>query len=133
TGGLQADLRLVSADSRGAALQYFTGSTSHNIALRERAIGFGFKLTEYGLFRTADGTRLAGDTEPEIYQSLGLDWVPPELRERRGEIEAAETHTLPRLVELTDLRGDLHMHTTASDGREDVRAMAEAARQAGLE
>jgi DNA polymerase (family X) len=132
-GGLQADLRLVAADSRGAALQYFTGSKAHNIALRDRAIRLGFKLNEYGLFRIADGVRVASETEAEIYRALGLDWVPPELRELQGEIEAAEAHTLPRLVELSDLRGDLHMHTTASDGREEIRAMAEAARAAGLE
>ena len=132
-GGFQADLRLVAADSRGAAMQYFTGSKAHNIALRDRAIGRGFKLNEYGLFRAGDEARVAGDREEEIYEALGLDWVPPELREMRGEIEAAEARALPRLIEVADLRGDLHMHTTETDGKDDIRAMAEAARAAGLE
>ena len=133
SGGFQADLRLVAADSRGAALQYFTGSRAHNIALRDRAIGLGFKLNEYGLFRASDGARVAGEHEEEIYRALALDWIPPELRELRGEIEAAVAHALPRLVDRPDLRGDLHMHTTETDGRDDVRGMAEAAREAGLE
>jgi DNA polymerase (family 10) len=133
TGGFQADLRLVAAESRGAALQYFTGSKAHNIALRDRAIGLGFKLNEYGVFRVDDNSRVAGETEEDVYRALGLDWVPPELREMRGEIESAAVHTLPRLIERGDLRGDLHMHSTASDGKEDVRAMAAAARAAGHE
>jgi len=132
-GGFQADLRLVAADSRGAALQYFTGSKGHNIALRDRAIGRGFKLNEYGLFRTTDDVRVAGEREEEIYGALDLDWIPPELRELRGEIEAAEAHTLPRLIERADLRGDLHSHTTETDGKDDIRTMADAARAAGLE
>jgi len=132
-GGFQADLRLVAADSRGAALQYFTGSKAHNIALRDRAIGQGFKLNEYGLFRVADEVRVAGEREEEIYAALGLDWVAPELREMRGELDAAESHTLPRLIDLADLRGDLHMHSTETDGKDDVRTMAGAAREAGLE
>jgi DNA polymerase (family X) len=132
-GGFQADLRLVAAESRGAALQYFTGSKAHNIALRDRAIGRGFKLNEYGLFRIADDARVAGEHEEAIYEALGLDWVPPELREMRGELEAAEAHALPRLVDVADLRGDLHMHTTETDGKDDIRTMAEAARSAGLE
>jgi DNA polymerase (family X) len=132
-GGFQADLRLVAADSRGAALQYFTGSKAHNIALRDRAMGLGFKLNEYGLFRLTDDVRVAGEREEDVYRALGLDWVPPELRELRGELDAAERHALPRLIDRTDLRGDLHMHTTASDGRDDIRGMAEAARAAGLE
>ena len=132
-GGFQADLRLVAADSRGAALQYFTGSKAHNIVLRDRAIGLGMKLNEYGLFRTADDTRVGGEQEADIYGALGLDWIPPELREARGEIEAAAAGALPRLVDRADLRGDLHMHTTESDGRDDVKTVAEAAREAGLE
>src|SRR5256886_2534982 len=99
-GGFQADLRLVAADSRGAAMQYFTGSKAHNIALRDRAIGRGFKLNEYGLFRIGEEARVAGDCEEEIYEALGLDWIPPELREMRGEIDAAEAHALPRLIEV---------------------------------
>ena len=132
-GGFQADLRLVASDSRGAAMQYFTGSKAHNIALRDRAIGLGYKLSEYGLFTIANDTRIAGEREEDIYTSLGLDWIPPELREMRGEIDAAEAHTLPRLVNRDDLRGDLHMHTTETDGKDDIRTMAEAARDAGLE
>ena len=132
-GGFQADLRLVAADSRGAALQYFTGSKAHNIALRDRAIDQGFKLNEYGLFRVADEVRVAGEREEEIYAALGLDWIAPELREMRGELDAAGSHTLPRLIDLADLRGDLHMHSTETDGKDDVRTMAGAAREAGLE
>ena len=133
TGDFQVDLRLVASDSRGAAMQYFTGSKAHNIALRDRAIGMGFKLNEYGLFRLTDDAKTAGATEQEIYESLGLAWVPPELREARGEIEAADDRSLPHLVDRSDLRGDLHMHTTESDGKDTIRAMAEAARAAGLE
>jgi DNA polymerase (family 10) len=132
-GGFQADLRLVAADERGAALQYFTGSRNHNIALRDRAIRRGFKLNEYGLFRIEDDLKVAGEGEEEIYGELGLDWIPPELREMRGEIEAAEAHALPRLITRGDLRGDLHMHTTESDGRDDVRTLAGSARAEGLE
>ena len=132
-GGFQADLRLVPRESLGAAQQYFTGSKAHNIALRDRAMGRGCKLNEYGLFRTDDDGRVAGETEAEIYAALGLDFVPPELRENRGEMSAAETRTLPRLVALESLRGDLHMHTTASDGRADPETMARAARAAGRE
>jgi len=133
SGGFQADLRLVPAESHGAAMQYFTGSKAHNIALRDRAIGMGFKLNEYGVFRTADDSRVAGATEDEVYAALGLTWVPPELRENRGEIELAESGPMPTLVTRHDLRGDLHSHTTATDGKDSIEAMAEAARGAGLE
>jgi len=132
-GGFQADLRLVPLDSLGAAQQYFTGSKAHNIALRDRAIQRGFKLNEYGLFRVEDDRRIAGDTEAGIYEALGLALVPPELRENRGEIAAAEHQALPRLITVQDLRGDLHMHTTATDGRADAETMARAARAAGLD
>jgi len=132
-GGFQADLRLVAPDSRGAALQYFTGSKPHNIALRDLAIGRGLKLNEYGLFRIADDDKIAGSREEDIYAALDLDWIPPELREMRGEIEAAAEHRLPRLIERSDLRGDLHMHTTETDGKDDMRAMVEAARDEGHE
>ena len=131
--GFQADLRLVPRESLGAASQYFTGSKAHNIALRDRAIQRGLKLNEYGLFRVDDDVRIAGETEEGIYEALGLALVPPELRENRGELAAAEQRTLPRLVTAQDLRGDLHMHTTATDGRADVETMAAAARAAGLE
>ncbi len=132
-GGIQADLRLVPEESRGAAMQYFTGSKSHNIALRDRAIARGFKLNEYGLFRVDDGSLVAGRTEAEIYEALGLAEIPPELREGRGELEAAEQRSLPDLVRLEDIRGDIHCHTTETDGREDIEAMALAARDAGLQ
>jgi DNA polymerase (family 10) len=131
-GGIQADLRLVPADSRGAAMQYFTGSKSHNVALRDRAIGRGFKLNEYGLFRVDDDSIVAGRTESGIYDALGLSEIPPELRENQGEIEAAERRTLPRLVTLADLQGDVHSHTTETDGRDDIETMALAARGMGL-
>ncbi len=131
--GLQADLRLVEPASRGAAMQYFTGSKAHNIALRDRAMGMGLQLNEYGLFALEGMRRIAGDTEEEIYAALGLDLVPPELRENRGEIQAAARHALPRLVTRADLRGDLHLHTTVTDGKDDLETMARAARAAGLE
>jgi DNA polymerase (family 10) len=131
-GGFQADLRLVARESLGAALQYFTGSKHHNIVLRDRAIGLGYKLNEYGLYRLSDNAVVAGESEEGIYEALGLAFVPPELRENRGEIEAAERRTLPRLVERQDLQGDVHMHTTATDGRADAETMARAAKAAGL-
>ena len=131
--GQQVDLRLVPADSCGAAMQYFTGSKPHNIALRDRALGRGFKLNEYGLFRLSDGERIAGETEEGIYAALGLPFIAPELREHRGELEAAEQGVMPRLVDRGDLRGDLHAHTTATDGRDTLEAMVIAARDAGLE
>lgn len=130
--GLQADLRLVPVESRGAALQYFTGSKAHNIELRDRAVRKGLKLNEYGLFRVDDDTRVAGETEAGIYEALGLPWIAPELREQRGEFDAARDGRLPRLLERGDLRGDLHCHTTATDGKDTIRAMALAAREAGL-
>ena len=130
--GIQADLRLVPVESRGAAMQYFTGSKPHNISVRDRAAGRGLKLNEYGLFDVATGERVAGDSEAGIYERLGLAWVPPELREYRGELEAAESHRLPRLIAREDVLGDLHMHTTETDGRDDLEAMVESARAAGL-
>jgi len=128
---LQVDLRLFDAESYGAALQYFTGSKEHNVALRDRAKRRGWKLSEYGLF---EGDKaIASRTEEEIYARLGLAWIPPELRENMGEIEAAEEGKLPKLVELTDIKGDLQMHTTASDGRATVEEMAAAAKQLGYQ
>jgi DNA polymerase (family 10) len=132
-GGFQADLRLVPGDSLGAALQYFTGSKHHNIALRDRAIQHGFKLNEYGLYRIDDAVRVAGESEEGIYEALGLAFVAPELRENRGEIDAAAQRTLPRLIERQDARGDPHMHTTATDGRADPETMARAAKESGLD
>ncbi len=132
-GDFQADLRIVPSESRGAALQYFTGSKDHNIALRDRALRLGFKLNEYGVFRTTDDSRLDGTTEEDVYQALGLAWVPPELREGRGEIEAAAARRLPRLIQRGDLLGDLHAHTIETDGKDDIATMAKAARDAGLQ
>ena len=131
--GLQVDVRALEHQSFGAAMQYFTGSKEHNVALRQRAIRMGLKLSEYGLFRADDDTRVAGETEEGVYAALGLDWIPPELRENNGEIELAEAHALPKLVEQRDIRGDLHMHTTATDGRATLEEMAEAARALGYE
>jgi DNA polymerase (family 10) len=131
-GGMQADLRLIPAESRGAAMQYFTGSKSHNIALRDRAVAQGFKLNEYGLFRVDDGSLAAGRTEAEVYHALGLEEIPPELREGRGELDAAERRALPLLIRPEDIRGDVHAHTVETDGRDDIEAMALAARSAGL-
>ena len=131
--GLQVDLRALAPESFGAAWQYFTGSKQHNIALRNRAVKMGFKLSEYGLFRAADEAPVASRTEEEIYRALGLDWIPPELRENRGEIDAAAEGRLPALVELGDIRGDLHMHTTESDGRATLEEMAAAALRLGYE
>jgi DNA polymerase (family 10) len=133
SGGFQADLRLVPPESLGAALQYFTGSKAHNIALRERALARGFTLNEYGLIRLEDNTKVAGGDEADLYAALGIAFIPPELREGRGEIAAAEANALPRLVEQADLRGDLHSHTTASDGRADIETMARAAAAMGLQ
>jgi DNA polymerase (family 10) len=131
--GLQVDVRTLPPDTFGAAMQYFTGSKDHNVAIRMRAIKMGLKLSEYGLFRVADDVRVAGETEEGIYQALGLPWIPPELRENTGEIEAAEQGRLPELVELRQIRGDLHMHTTETDGRGTLEEMAEAARERGYE
>lgn len=128
--GLQIDLRVVPKTSFGAALQYFTGSRDHGIRLRRRARERGLKLSEYGLFRGE--RRIAGETEEGVYRALGLEPIPPELREDRGEIEAAERHRLPELIERGDLRGDLHAHTDASDGRDSLESMVAAARARGL-
>lgn len=129
--GLQVDLRVVAPESFGAALHYFTGNKAHNIAVRRLGQQRGLKINEYGVFRGA--RRIAGRTEEEVYRAVDLAFIAPELRENRGEIEAAQAGGLPRLVERTDLRGDLHSHTDASDGHDTLRAMAQAARAAGLE
>ena len=131
--GLQVDVRALAPESFGAAMQYFTGSKDHNVAVRTRAVKMGFKLSEYGLYRVADDSRVAGETEAQIYEALGLGWIPPELRENSGEVEAAEQGTLPELVELEQIRGDLHMHTTETDGRATLAEMAEAGRAHGYE
>ena len=130
-GGYQVDLRLVPPESRGAAMQYFTGSKAHNIAVRDRAVQRGMKLNEYGLYTVADDRRVAGETEESIYEALGLAWIDPALREDRGELVLAQERRLPVLITETDLRGDLHMHTTVTDGRDDLETMATAARALG--
>jgi DNA polymerase (family 10) len=128
-GGIQADLRVVDKKSFGAAWMYFTGSKDHNIAMRERAIKKGLKLNEYGLFRR--NRQVAGVDEKGIYDALGLDFIAPELREDRGELDAAAGGKLPAPVELDDIRGDLHMHTTASDGLNTIEEMIQACRACG--
>jgi DNA polymerase (family 10) len=130
-GGVQVDLRIVPSESFGAALQYFTGSKAHNIALRKRAVAKGWKLSEYGLFGVNDRV-LAGPEEAEIYARLGLQFVPPELREDEGEIQRAEAGSLPGLIESEDVRGDLHVHTDRSDGKASLEEMVDAARARGL-
>ncbi|MBS0383404.1 MAG: DNA polymerase/3'-5' exonuclease PolX [Proteobacteria bacterium] len=127
--GMQVDLRLMPEVSYGAALYYFTGSKAHNIAVRKIAVARGLKINEYGVYRGK--TRIAGRSEDEIFASVGLPYIPPELRENRGEIEAARAGRLPKLVRLQDIRGDLHAHTTASDGHDSLEAMASAARSLG--
>lgn len=131
--GVQVDLRVVPEDSWGAALQYFTGSKAHNIRLREIAISKGLKLNEYGLYREDTGQKIAGLTEEEIYEALGMPWIPPELREDMGEVQAALQGKLPDLITEDDIRGDIHMHTTYSDGADSIRAMALKAKELGYE
>jgi DNA polymerase (family 10) len=142
--GLQVDLRVIPARSFGAALQYFWGSKDHNVALRTRAVREGLRVNEWGVFRVPedadpltlgkeDGERLAGDTEEGVYEALGMEWVPPVLRENRGEMDVALRHELPSLVRLEDIRGDLQMHSTWSDGKASVEEMALACRDLGYE
>jgi DNA polymerase (family 10) len=131
-GGLEMDLRVVPEASYGAAMQYFTGSKEHNIVIRRRAQERGLKLNEYGVFRGDE--QVAGRTEEDVYAAVGLPWIPPELRENRGEIERAERGELAKLklIELDDMRGDLHMHTTATDGNASIREMVDGAKARGL-
>jgi DNA polymerase (family X) len=129
--GMQVDVRTLSPDSFGAAMQYFTGSKSHNVALRQRALKMGFTLSEYSLAELDTNKPVAGKTEVEIYSKLKLDYIPPELRENCGEIEAAENHTLPNLITEADLQGDVHMHTVETDGRCTIEEMVDAARERG--
>src|SRR6059036_3323626 len=130
-GGMQVDVRLLPPESFGAAMQYFTGSKAHNVALRQRALKMGYTLSEYSLARLDDQKVAAGKTEPEIYAKLKLDYIPPELRENQGEIDAAEKHSLPALISIEDLQGDIHMHTVETDGRNTIEEMAEAAKAHG--
>ncbi len=129
--GLQVDVRLLLPDCFGAAMLYFTGSKSHNISLRQRALKLGYTLNEYELARVEDSKRVASKTEEEIYKKLGLEFIPPELRENTGEIEAAEQGKLPKLITEADLRGDVHMHTVETDGKCTIEEMVEAARERG--
>ena len=131
--GLQVDVRMLAKENFGAALLYFTGSKAHNVGLRGRALDMGWTLNEYALTTVKGGKVVAGKTEEEIYAKLGLDYIEPELREMTGEIEAAEAHKLPQLIQLGDIRGDLQMHTTASDGRNSIEEMGEAAKKLGYE
>ncbi len=142
--GLSIDLRVIPRESFGAALQYFTGSRDHNVAIRTRAVRDGFRVNEWGVFRIPegadpegvgkeDGDRLAGETEEGVYEALGMDWVSPEMRENRGEVEAARDGSLPGLVALEDIRGDLQMHSTWSDGKVSVQEMARACLERGYE
>ena len=131
--GMQVDVRFLPPESFGAAMQYFTGSKAHNVALRQRALKMGFTLNEYSLSTLEDEKPVARKTEAEIYAKLGLDFIPPELRENFGEIDAAASHTLPVLIEQSDIRGDVHMHTVETDGKNTIEEMAEAARERGYE
>jgi DNA polymerase (family X) len=129
--GMQVDVRLLPPESFGAAMQYFTGSKSHNVTLRQRALKMGFTLNEYGLTTLKGEKRVAGKTEEEIYAKLGLDLIPPEMRENCGEIDLAEEHKLPALITQEDIQGDVHMHTVETDGRNTIEEMAEAGTQRG--
>ena len=130
-GGMQVDVRFLPPDSFGAAMQYFTGSKGHNVALRQRALKMGYTLNEYSLAQLDNQQVVASKSEEEIYSALKLDYIPPELRENSGEIDAAEKHELPQLISQTDLAGDVHMHTVETDGRNSIQEMAEAARARG--
>src|SRR5258708_3808974 len=129
--GMQVDVRFLPPESFGAAMQYFTGSKAHNVSLRQRALKMGFTLNEYSLAELETEKPVAGKSEEEIYAKLKLDFIPPELRENLGEIEAAAKHELPKLLELSDIQGDVHMHTVETDGRNTIEEMAEAVRERG--
>jgi len=131
--GVQVDLRVVSPDCFGAALQYFTGSKEHNVHLREMAIRKGLKINEYGVFRTRTGKRLGGREEEDVYRTLGLPWIPPEIREDTGEIQTALERRLPNLVEEDDLKGDFHIHTNWSDGSHTLEEVAAAGTRRGYQ
>jgi DNA polymerase (family X) len=131
--GLKIDLRVVEPDQFGNVLQHFTGSKAHNVALREAAVRRGLHVSEYGILDDATGETLRCPSEEEVYAALGLEWIAPELREGRGELEAAARGSLPRLIEASDVRGELHCHTTTSDGAETAETMARTAQELGLE
>ncbi|MFZ0801564.1 MAG: DNA polymerase/3'-5' exonuclease PolX [Terriglobales bacterium] len=132
-GGMQVDVRFLAPESFGSAMQYFTGSKAHNVALRQRALKLGYTLSEYSLARLDNERVVAGKSEEDIYAKLKLDYIPPELRENLGEIDAAEKHALPLLITQADLQGDVHMHTIETDGRNTIEEMAEAARERGYQ
>jgi DNA polymerase (family 10) len=131
--GMQVDVRLLPPESFGAAMQYFTGSKAHNVALRQRALKMGYTLSEYSLAKLDTEEPVAGKTEEEIYAKLKLDYIPPELRENQGELDAAQAHTLPVLISQADLQGDVHMHSVETDGRNTIEEMAEAAKERGYQ
>ena len=131
--GMQVDVRLLPPESFGAAMQYFTGSKAHNVALRQRALKMGYTLNEYSLATLDGGSPVAGKTEEEIYAKLNLDYIPPEMRENLGEIDLAKDHSLPALITQAHLRGDVHMHTVETDGRNTIEEMAEAAKARGYQ
>ncbi|MBM3292777.1 DNA polymerase/3'-5' exonuclease PolX, partial [Candidatus Bathyarchaeota archaeon] len=131
-GHLQVDCRVIKSEEYGAALQYFTGSKEHNVKLRTIAVKQGYKLNEYGLYKRENDELVASESEEQIYNALGMQWIPPELRENRGEIEAALTGTLPHIIEYEEIKGDLHVHTKWSDGTATIVEMAEAAKKLGL-
>jgi DNA polymerase (family 10) len=130
-GGMQVDVRFLAPESFGAAMQYFTGSKAHNVALRQRALKMGYTLSEYSLARLDDQKVVAGKTEEDIYAQLKLDYIPPELRENQGEVDAAGAHKLPVLISQGDVQGDVHMHTVETDGRNTIEEMVEAAKAHG--
>ncbi|MCG7840953.1 MAG: DNA polymerase/3'-5' exonuclease PolX [Methanomassiliicoccales archaeon] len=131
--GVQVDMRVVEPSSYGAALQYFTGSKEHNVTLRSLAIDLGYKINEYGVYRKESGEKVAGETEEGVYSVLDMQWIPPEMREDRGEIDLSRKGRIPRILELSEIRGDLHTHTEASDGVDSMEAMTEAALGKGYE
>ena len=131
--GINVDLRIAAPRQLGNLLQHFTGSGAHNAALREQAVRAGLHVSEYGILDDASGKSRACASEQEVYAALGLQYIEPELRENRGELEAARAHALPQLIELEDIRGDLHSHTLASDGHASIEQMALAARERGYE
>jgi DNA polymerase (family X) len=132
-GGLQVDVRLLPPESFGAAMQYFTGSKAHNVSLRQRALKMGYTLNEYNLATLEGEKPVAGKTEEEIYTKLKLDYIPPEMRENLGEIELAQNHALPQLITLDDIKGDVHMHTVETDGKNTIEEMAQAAKEHGYQ
>ncbi len=132
-GGLQVDVRLLPPESFGAAMQYFTGSKAHNVSLRQRALKMGYTLNEYSLATLEGEKPVAGKTEEEIYTKLKLDYIPPEMRENLGEIELAQNHALPQLITLDDIKGDVHMHTVETDGKNTIEEMAQAAKEHGYQ